>query len=362
MITRRTVLAAAGAVAAGLPLAQPSAAAGRGPTVGPRVLARRRAVSAAGVRVDATAFPLSHLTVQWRGPDRPAFRARFASGWGDWTAVRSCGAGRDDKADATGSALLAAPGAVGYDIASAPGSGTTAVVELNAGTGPINPTAEPLRVAGRDPGGVRYLNRAAWRADESLRFGSDGSETWPAEYFPVQTLTVHHTATTNDDPDPAATMRAIYYYHAVTLGWGDVGYHLLIDEAGRVYEGRWSGPDPVPALGVDVGPDGRPPMVNAGHVGGYNAGNIGVAILGDLTDRLPTTAARRSLAALLAVLAGVERLNPSGTTRYVNPISGATATVDTISGHRDWLATECPGNRFYPQLPSLRRDVARLLR
>jgi hypothetical protein len=209
---------------------------------------------------------------------------------------------------------------------------------------------------------VRYLNRAAWGADESLRFDADGVEIWPPAYFPVQTLTVHHTATANNDPDPAATVRAIYYYHAITQGWGDIGYHLIIDEGGTVYEGRWSGTDPVPVFGSDPGPDGRPLMVNAGHVLGYNAGNIGVALLGDLTNQLPTRAARNALTVVLAALAGIENIQPRAVVHYVNPISGATRTVNAISGHRDWLATECPGNRFYPQLPSLRQDVARLLR
>jgi hypothetical protein len=36
--------------------------------------------------------------------------------------------------------------------------------------------------------------------------------------------------------------------------------------------------------------------------------------------------------------------------------------VDAIAGHRDWLATECPGNAFHPTLPELRREVAALLR
>ncbi len=32
-----------------------------------------------------------------------------------------------------------------------------------------------------------------------------------------------------------------------------------------------------------------------------------------------------------------------------------------ISGHRDWLATECPGERLYSQLPALREAVAEQL-
>src|SRR5256885_973283 len=146
--------------------------------------------------------------------------------------------------------------------------------------------------------------RAAGGADESLRFGPDGIETWPPEYFPVQTLTVHHTAGANHDPDPAATVRAIYFFDAITQGWGDLGYQLLIDEAGTVYEGRWSGTDAVPVFG----PLRPPQMVNGAHVVSFNAGNVGVVLLGDFTDQVPTPAARRSLDAVLALLAAATGL------------------------------------------------------
>jgi hypothetical protein len=99
-------------------------------------------------------------------------------------------------------------------------------------------------------------------------------------------------------------------------------------------------------------------MVNAAHVGGFNAGNVGVALLGDLTNTEPTAAARQALVTVLASLAKLTASDPLGTTNYVNPISGVTRTVPTLAGHRDWAATECPGNIFYPTLPALRADVA----
>ena len=208
--------------------------------------------------------------------------------------------------------------------------------------------------------GLAYLSRAGWGADESLRFEPDGTEKFPPAFFDVQTLTVHHTVTANSDPDPAATMRAIYFFQCITSDFGDIGYHLLIDQAGTVYEGRYSGPDALPVFGPrQVGP--RPSMVNAAHVGGFNAGNVGVALLGDLTSSQPTPAARASLVTVLASLARITALDPLGTTGYVNPISGATKTVATLAGHRDWAATECPGNTFYPSMPQLRADVAAAL-
>ena len=278
----------------------------------------------------------------------------------------------------------------------------------------INTTDGPRRTAARravptdPPPGVRdragYRNRAGWEADESLRFGPDGTELFPTAFFDVQTFTVHHTVTANADPTPAATVRAIYVAHTVAQNFGDIGYHLLVDQQGGVYEGRWSGPDPVPVFGPR---GGRPLMCNAAHVGGFTtgavrrrdngmaplwvgrrrtapSGNIGIALLGDLTSTQPTPAARETLVGLLAGLCALTRVDPhsdpawggriaqsAGRPRrgrighcvhYVNPISGATRDVDAIAGHRDWLATECPGNAFHPTLPELRREVAALLR
>ena len=155
----------------------------------------------------------------------------------------------------------------------------------------INTTDGPRRTAARravptdPPPGVRdrarYRDRAGWEADETLRFGPDGTELFPTAFFDVQTFTVHHTVTANADPTPAATVRAIYVAHTVAQNFGDIGYHLLVDQQGGVYEGRWSGADPVPVFGPR---GGRPLMCNAAHVGGFNAANVGIALLGDLTS------------------------------------------------------------------------------
>jgi hypothetical protein len=58
------------------------------------------------------------------------------------------------------------------------------------------------------------VGRAGWGADERYRFDKD-KEIWPVERPPVKEIIVHHTVTSNN-ADPAATLRAIYYYHAVT--------------------------------------------------------------------------------------------------------------------------------------------------
>ncbi|MEU8615320.1 N-acetylmuramoyl-L-alanine amidase, partial [Actinoplanes sp. NPDC048791] len=275
--------------------------------------------------------------------------------WGRWsTLVEGCPAGAGDRSPVTERlALVTSPGAPAYEL-DLPLGGRA--VALNGTDGPDLAAASGAspdlrtRLAGRP-----FVSRAAWGADESLRFDANGTERYRPAYWPVQTFTVHHTATANDDPDPAARMRSIYRYQAVDLGYGDFGYHFLIDEAGRIYEGRWSGGDVLP--GFDSGGW----MVNASHVGGYNAGNVGIVLLGNFMQREPTAAARHTLTLLLAVLAGWCRIDPAATVDYVNPISGLRRSVPAIAGHRDWAATDCPGDVLAGWLAGLRTDVVAVL-
>jgi hypothetical protein len=197
-------------------------------------------------------------------------------------------------------------------------------------------------------------SRAAWGADENLRYAADGTEIWPPEYYPVQTLTVHHTDDGSTDPDPAAVVRAIYRNDTVGKGYGDIGYNFLIDRNGLVYEGRWSGTDGTPAHDAS----GR--MVTGAHVQGYNSGNLGIALLGTLTTTPPTTAARTALIQLLAELAERHAIAPLGKVSYVNPVSGVSRVAPAIGGHLDWAATDCPGTVF-ADMPAIRTEVAALI-
>ena len=200
------------------------------------------------------------------------------------------------------------------------------------------------------------IPRSGWGADESLRFDSSGNQIWPPAFYPVQKLIVHHTATQNNDPDPAATIRSIYYYRSVTQGWGDIGYNFLIDEAGNIYEGRYSrtyAPGESPT-GQDLNGDG----VTGAHAQGYNSGTVGIALLGTLSNQDATPAARDALERLLAWEADEHGIDPQGSALYTNPVSGTQATFPNIAGHRDVGATECPGGTFYATLPTIRSDVA----
>ena len=63
-----------------------------------------------------------------------------------------------------------------------------------------------------------------------------------------------------------------------------------------------------------------------------------------------TTASRAALLDHLAWESRRHRLDPIGSSTYVNPVSGDERVVGNISGHLDWAATECPGAVLYADL------------
>jgi N-acetylmuramoyl-L-alanine amidase-like protein len=304
----------------------------------------RTEAAADGATALSAAFPIGYAVARWEGA-RSGAAIRFAQG--DWQPLDG-----DDCATVNGGGtLVAAPGTGERDaeLRLPDDADGLRFLALDTALGPLRTMSVPAETTRMR--GLAYLSRAAWGADESLRFSPEGEEIMPQTYYPVQTITVHHTATPNADPDPAATVRAIYEMHAVTNTWGDIGYHFLIDEDGRVYEGRFSGDDGLPAH--DTGGD----MVSGAHVGGYNSGNLGIALLGTLGSQSqgPTDASRDSLVALISVLTRIHGIDARGETTFVNPVDGVTADVPVISGHRDWMATECPGDDMYAELAAVRR-------
>ena len=147
---------------------------------------------------------------------------------------------------------------------------------------------------------------------------------WPLQYSAsVKMLVVHHSAlVVKDDPRPSVErVRAIYKYHALTKGWGDIGYHYIIDERGQVYEGRQGGKGVV-----------------GGHVYCNNVGTIGIVLLGNFEVEQPSQAQAKSLQWLLADLGKTYKLNLSA------PVQFHGKKFDSpIVGHRDLLSTLCPG-------------------
>lgn len=182
-------------------------------------------------------------------------------------------------------------------------------------------------------GGITVVPRTGWGADEKLRFDKDNKEIWPPEYRAIKKVIVHHTVTRDPESDPRATLRAIYQYHAISRGWGDIGYNFVIDQQGTIYEGRFGGD-----------------RVVGGHALQYNWGSIGIAILGTYSDHSISDAARSSLIALVRTKAA--DLDPIGKGFFIDRDN-----VMNVGGHRGVISTSCPGDAFYPQLPNIRREL-----
>lgn len=189
------------------------------------------------------------------------------------------------------------------------------------------------------------VSRAQWGADESLR-GHD-----PDYSSDTRAGILHHTATSNtySREEAAGIVRAIYSYHTQSLGWSDIGYNLLVDRFGTVYEGR--------AGGLERG-------VVGSHSGGFNTETFGISVIGTFTSGLPPGPALDALAGAVGWMFRVHGIDADpnatvditsrGSTRYPE---GHLARMHTLSGHRDVSATACPGDALYAHLSELRRLI-----
>lgn len=160
---------------------------------------------------------------------------------------------------------------------------------------------------------------------------------------------IHHTVTANGygPGDVPALLRGIQAYHVDVQGWSDIGYNLLVDRYGTVWEGR--------AGGVEN------PVIGA-QAGGFNTGSFGVAMIGDFSSASLPAAGVDGLARLLTWKYDVHHIDVTsqvdvvsgGSTRYPQ---GTAVRLPTLAGHRDVSQTSCPGG-VYDLLPSLRTRVA----
>ncbi len=197
-------------------------------------------------------------------------------------------------------------------------------------------------------GAPKILTRADWGADESLM-------KWTPNYVPWQKAVVHHTVTSDGGSDVAAEIRAIYYFHAVTRGWGDIGYTHIADKYGNIWICRQGGDNVV-----------------AGHAYGWNDGTLGIAALGDYSYNPPTSALQSAIENIISLrfrMLGVAPYGSGAFTHHETASDGSvidvTTTVANVLGHRDLTyqvgkpggQTACPGDPIYGMLDGLRKGA-----
>ena len=183
-------------------------------------------------------------------------------------------------------------------------------------TAPCPVPAERARPRLPRPPAYEVVSRATWGA-ESLKDNHDPMAR-------ITRITVHHTAEIagmGERPD-ADLVKGIQDFHRNTRGWADIGYHWVIGQDGRVYEGR--------ALHVQG--------AHAG--GGNNIENLGISVIGDFTATMPPTRALRTLTLFLR----------AQQKRYGIP-------MEQVFGHREFKATACPGDMLFAWLERYRQTA-----
>ena len=148
----------------------------------------------------------------------------------------------------------------------------------------------------------------------------------PALMNPMTTpryITVHHDGMdaflATNQAGSAERIETIRTGHR-SKGWGDIGYHFIIDRNGRVWEGRdmrWQG----------------------AHVKNSNEGNIGVMCLGNFELQSPSAKQLEALENLLACLRAEYKISRS-----------------CVRTHREWpgAKTACPGRNLQREMNDIR--------
>ncbi|HUA11887.1 MAG TPA: N-acetylmuramoyl-L-alanine amidase [Solirubrobacteraceae bacterium] len=354
--TRRELLAASTGTLAGV-LALPALArAGRGGQTRPGTVALgdvpRRGVT---VELDANA---DLVGLQWERPAAAAIRLRFrgAGGrWSEWVSAGEAGHGPDVPAagPVTGEPVWTGGTRTVQLVPDRPLAGARLrTVDVSAGAGARNrarpaasrPLAEPRLDAGA--GQPAIWARSAWA-------GSDSPPAVAPEYGNVELAFVHHTDNPNgySPGEVPAMVRGIYVFHRFVNGWNDIGYNFLVDLYGGIWEAR--------AGGIDQ-------SVVGAQAGGFNTSSTGVAMLGTFSSVDISSAARRSLEALLSwklALHGVPSAGEvtvratRGAQRWSIHRPGERVILPRIAGHRQADLTDCPGNVLFAHLPSVRQTV-----
>ena len=274
--------------------------------------------------------------VTWRsGTPTVSLRWHTRTGWTGWAAAE----------DDTGDSPVGRPGTApqwrphGADRVEVRTAGPATDLHLvRVLDGVVRHTLAVAEAAtGRDILGSVH-SRADWGADESIRRA-------PRYAARVDAVVVHHTVNTNGyaQKDVPALIRADYAYHVQGRGWGDLGYNLLVDQYGGIWEGHAGG------LGrATIGT----------HAQGFNTGTLGVAMIGDMTKTTASHEAERALAKVIAYAsrtwgwdpAGKVALTSQGSPRYA---SGRRVTLPRVFGHQQTGMTACPGS-LQDRLPYLR--------
>jgi N-acetylmuramoyl-L-alanine amidase len=196
--------------------------------------------------------------------------------------------------------------------------GASVPTQRRAGVAPITVRQPTQRTTVQaSPAGV--LPRSWWTKAGPIR-----SKVNPMNG--VTRITVHHEGHTpvwfTDQASTRARLEQVRNIHTRDRRWGDIGYHYLIDRAGRVIEGR------------SIAYQGA-------HVSKQNPHNVGVMLLGNFEKQSPSRAQFVGLQTTLRQLMLTHRV-----------------PVSRVYTHRELGPTVCPGRNLQPRVALLRTSGA----
>ncbi|WP_155855175.1 S-layer homology domain-containing protein [Actinotalea ferrariae] len=299
----------------------------------------QRTVPTAGAVVVGLAWRPAGL-----GSPRAEIRFRTATGWDEWADVEMTRGEGEDEARSGAGALapvmsegMVASGADAIEVRisgldSAPVTDAHLVL-VDGGQeatwpGPGWSAASSTGTTATAVGGVLTATGAP-AVISRLRWGASDVPPRPECATPdygtqLDRFVVHHTAGTNaySAADSPAILRGIQRYHVDARGWCDIGYNVLVDKFGQVFEGRRGGLEEL-VVGV--------------HASGHNTNTVGVSVLGDYTKVAPTTAAIDALVRVIAWKSYLHGIDPAGSAVKNGVL------MPRVIGHRDVAQTSCPG-------------------
>jgi hypothetical protein len=206
---------------------------------------------------------------------------------------------------------------------------TDEILRPAGAAGALTPSATAVVIPG-----VQVVTRGEWGADEAAV--TSRCPEGPSYSSEVRFAVVHHSAGAgaSSPGGSAAVVRGIQQHHIFSNGWCDVGYNVLVDQWGQVFEGRVGGLDR---------------NVIGAHAGGFNTNSFGIVMIGNYLSATPSVAQRQSVAKVLAWRLGMAGVSPASSTSATSAgndrhAAGTTIALRTVIGHRDVGATECPGN------------------
>jgi N-acetyl-anhydromuramyl-L-alanine amidase AmpD len=140
----------------------------------------------------------------------------------------------------------------------------------------------------------------------------------------INRITLHHegweVVNFTDVNTTMTRLQHIQRFHMKDRGWGDVGYHYIIDRAGRVWEAR-------------------PIQYQGAHVADMNEHNVGIMVLGNFEKQLPSNIQMASAQMMTSFIMG----------QYSVP-------VHRVYTHQELKPTQCPGRNLQPRLVAMRRS------